>query len=494
MNQEFDRISELIRKAESEAVNGDNCLFRNGFHIMPPTGWLNDPNGLCQIGGEYHLFFQYSPLDARGGMKAWGHYVTKDFVTLTYLGAPFVPDEEFDKSGVYSGSSYVDESGMHIFYTGNVKLPGDHDYTYSGRRADTILVESSDGRNYSEKKVVIDTDEYPKGYSCHIRDPKVWRENDEYYMVLGARTSGDEGRILLYRSKNMKSWSLLGEIESKEKFGYMWECPDYFKLDGAHVISFSPQGLSEEECRFQNIYQSGYVIDDRSPVKELSDNEGKMTVDEDTFTEWDMGFDFYAPQTFLDEGGRRIIVGWAGMPDADYTNGEVDTENWQHCFTVPRKLVINAGIDGRKRVFQTPIEELEALRTGEVITLKTSADDQTVYNSDSGLMDIVCDNLSGKFSVVISEGVGFSFDGGQAVLSLSEVNGRGRKERKAKITEINSLRILVDSSIIEYYINDGEMVFTTRFFKNKKSVDVAFNMVNADITVYTMSRNKVITE
>ena len=274
----------------------------------------------------------------------------------------------------------------------------------------------------------------------------------------------------------------------------MWECPDYFKLDGAHVISFSPQGLSEEECRFQNIYQSGYVIDDRSPVKELSDNEGKMTVDEDTFTEWDMGFDFYAPQTFLDEGGRRIIVGWAGMPDADYTNGEVDTENWQHCFTVPRKLVINAGIDGRKRVFQTPIEELEALRTGEVITLKTSADDQTVYNSDSGLMDIVCDNLSGKFSVVISEGVGFSFDGGQAVLSLSEVNGRGRKERKAKITEINSLRILVDSSIIEYYINDGEMVFTTRFFKNKKSVDVAFNMVNADITVYTMSRNKVITE
>ena len=162
MNQEFDRIQELIRKAESEAVNGDDCLFRNGFHIMPPTGWLNDPNGLCQIGGEYHLFFQYSPLDARGGMKAWGHYVTKDFVTLTYLGAPFVPDEEFDKSGVYSGSSYVDENGMHIFYTGNVKLPGDHDYTYSGRRADTILVESPDGRNFTGKKVVIDTDEYPK--------------------------------------------------------------------------------------------------------------------------------------------------------------------------------------------------------------------------------------------------------------------------------------------------------------------------------------------
>ena len=480
MNQEYDRIQALIKEAEAKAINGDECLFRNGFHIMPPTGWLNDPNGLCQINGEYHLFFQYSPLDARGGMKAWGHYVTKDFVNLTYLGAPFVPDEEFDKNGVYSGSSYVDNDGMHIFYTGNVKLPGDHDYTYSGRRADTVLVESRDGRNFTEKKVVIDTDEYPKGYSCHIRDPKVWKEKDLYYMVLGARTGNDEGRILVYKSLDMKSWELTCEVGSKEKFGYMWECPDYFELDGTHVISFSPQGLNDEEYRYQNIYQSGYVITDESPV-----SCKEMTIDEEKFIEWDMGFDFYAPQTFLNESGRRIIIGWAGMPDAKYSNGEVEPENWQHCFTVPRELKVGKGKDEVMRVFQNPIKEIEALRTGETVRIINSNKE---YVSETGLMDIVCEGITGEFDITIDGFVKFSYSSGTIALTLDDEHGFGRALRKAKISDINSLRILVDSSIIEYYINDGEMVFTTRFYKKQKQVKTVFDLNAEGITVYPMNK------
>ena len=479
MNQEYDRIQALIKKAEEKAINGDECLFRNGFHIMPPTGWLNDPNGLCQINGEYHLFFQYSPLDARGGMKAWGHYVTKDFVNLTYLGAPFVPDEEFDKNGVYSGSSFVDSDGMHIFYTGNVKLPGDHDYTYSGRRADTVLVESKDGRSFTEKKVVIDTDEYPEGYSCHIRDPKVWKEKDTYYMVLGARTSNDEGRILVYKSSDMKSWKLTCEVGSKEKFGYMWECPDYFKLGDAHVISFSPQGLEDEEFCYQNKYQSGYVLVGESPA-----DCDSMTIDEDKFIEWDMGFDFYAPQTFLDESGRRIIVGWAGMPDAKYSNGEVKPENWQHCFTVPRELKTGIGKDGVMRVFQNPIKEIDNLRIGEPVKIIES---DNKYLSKDGLVDIVCDGISGAFSVIIDDAVAFSYDKDIIKLTLNDDYGFGRNIRKAKINDINSLRILVDSSIIEYYINDGEMVFTTRFYKKVKSVKTVFDMKASEITIYPMN-------
>lgn len=506
MNKEYERLQHLIKEAEDNAINDDQCLYRNGFHIMPPTGWLNDPNGLCQIGGEYHLFFQYSPLDAKGGMKAWGHYVTKDFVTLTYLGAPFLPDEDFDKNGVYSGSSYVDENGMHIFYTGNVKLPGDHDYTYSGRRADTVLVESKDGRSFTGKKVVIDTDQYPEGYSCHIRDPKVWKENGVYYMVLGARTSDDKGRILLYRSDDMIKWSLNGEIGSNEKFGYMWECPDYFELDGSHIISFSPQGLEAEEYRFQNIYQSGYVIEDRNPVDtcnavrsnnggspgqedsaQINNNHADMIIDEGLFTEWDMGFDFYAPQTFADESGRRIIVGWAGMPDAEYTNGEVDAENWQHCFTVPRKLSVGKDSSGRRMVLQTPICEIEKLRdTNAVVTIDEASSAE--YISENGLMDIICSGIDGDFSLTIADYVKFVYNDGKVSLTLSQECGRCRNIRKAEHGGINSLRILVDSSIIEYYINDGEMVFTTRFYKKDKSVKAVFEMNGADIVIYPMKK------
>ena len=49
------------------------------LHIMPPKGWLNDPNGLCQKDGVYHIFFQYSPDTPLGGLKSWGHYETRDF-------------------------------------------------------------------------------------------------------------------------------------------------------------------------------------------------------------------------------------------------------------------------------------------------------------------------------------------------------------------------------------------------------------------------------
>ena len=39
-----------------------NERYRLGFHIAPKTGWLNDPNGLCQFRGVYHAFFQFNPV------------------------------------------------------------------------------------------------------------------------------------------------------------------------------------------------------------------------------------------------------------------------------------------------------------------------------------------------------------------------------------------------------------------------------------------------
>ncbi|MCR5700714.1 MAG: glycoside hydrolase family 32 protein [Lachnospiraceae bacterium] len=476
MNQEYERIQQMIMKAEGCAYNDDACMYRNGFHLMPPTGWMNDPNGLCQCNGEYHIFFQYSPLEVNGGMKVWGHYVTKNFVDYEYLGAPFVPDENFDKDGVYSGSTYVDENGMHIFYTGNVKLEGKYDYTYSGRRADTVLVESKDGRNFSKKQVVIDTDEYPEGYSCHIRDPKVWEEDGTYYMVLGGRTSDDNGRILVYSSSDMHKWALHGEISSKKPFAYMWECPDCFGLDGDYVVSFSPQGLESGKYKFQNIYQSGYVV---------TNEKMPSVIDEETFYEWDMGFDFYAPQTFLDRTGRRILIGWAGMPDARYTNGEVDEENWQHCLTVPRELHVDAAGNGEKKVFQRPIREIESLRIGDGLRVKWER-----LSCERDCLDIVCNFKKEKstepFSITIADGVTFSFTGEEIELSLDEGCGRGRSVRRSHISCVKSIRILVDSSIIEYYINDGEQVFTTRYYKKDRGTVLSFNTNDADIIVYPM--------
>lgn len=108
---------------------------------------------------------------------------------------------------------------------------------------------------------------------------------------------------------------------------------------------------------YQNIYQSGYFVSDYNPVTE------NVVFGENRFYEWDMGFDFYAPQTFLDAKGRRILIGWAGVPDAEYFNREVEAENWQHCFTVPRSLTVRTDEDtGITKVYQQPVSEITALR------------------------------------------------------------------------------------------------------------------------------------
>ena len=60
-------LADLVKIVEAKA-DGKDC-FRQKLHLMPPTGWLNDPNGLCQFHGVYHAFFQYSPFNANGGLK-----------------------------------------------------------------------------------------------------------------------------------------------------------------------------------------------------------------------------------------------------------------------------------------------------------------------------------------------------------------------------------------------------------------------------------------
>ena len=476
MNKECNRIHNLIKEAENDAQKRKYGLYRLGFHLMPPTGWLNDPNGLCKLGDVYHIFFQYSPLHVNGGMKAWGHYTTKDFCNYVYCGAPFVPDEVFDTDGVFSGSALVDEEGMHIFYTGNVELPGNHDYTTSGRRADTILIESMDGEHFTEKMVVIDTDEYPAHYSCHIRDPKVWKENDVYYMVLGGRTRKDEGKILVYESKDMRNWKFFKELGVEQKFAYMWECPDLFSLEDEYVLSFSPQGLEREEYRYQNIYHAGYFLSKDNPIQQ------DVLYNGETFVEWDMGFDFYAPQTFMDDKGRRILIGWAGVPYAEYSNGEV-TEGWQHCLTVPRELSVRQSVNsGLKRVYQYPIEEINMLRKESMLSIY-----ENTLITEEEYLDIVCKDIKEGFRIVIAGQVEFSWDGKELVLSLSKEAGRGRNTRKCLMSNIYNLRVLVDASIVEYYVNDGEVVFTTRYYKSENDTKIEFENKGAIFEVYPMN-------
>ena len=464
-------LKKLTAAAEKTAAMEGG--FRQKFHLMPPTGWLNDPNGLCQSDGVFHAFFQYSPFDPEGGAKLWGHYTSRNMIDWDYKGVPLYPDQPFDCSGVYSGCAYLEDGQMYLYYTGNVKLEDrdDYDYVNTGREANTVLVTSRDGKQFGRKRLLMRNSDYPSDLTLHVRDPKVWKEDGAYYMLQGARTKDDVGQGILFRSDDKISWSFAGRVETKEKFGYMWECPDYFETDGVKVFSASVQGLDGEEWKDRNVYQSGYFLVDGDIFGEYSLSDYRL---------WDHGFDYYAPQSFEAEDGRRILIGWMGMPDCDeYTNLTI-REGWQHCFTFPREVFVRDGI-----VCQRPVRELdERKRLAAAAEGGLERDGDQTYEAD------ITGIRNNSFRAVLGEELVLEYRDGRFEMRFADqakdaVSG-GRSLRYRRMEELRSVKILADVSSVEVFINGGEYVFSTRYYPKKyrfcveaEGAEIVFNEILA---------------
>lgn len=424
-----------------------NGKWRQQLHLEPPEGWLNDPNGLCFFGGYYHVYFQYAPDNADGsGKKCWGHYRSRDMLKWEFTGTVLFPDTPDDRDGVYSGSAVVCGDTLHIFYTGNVKEEGDYDYITEGRGANVIHVTTEDGVNMSRKKVVLRNSDYPDFCSCHVRDPKVWQEGGKWHMVLGARTLSDKGCVLFYTSDDLDKWEYEG-TDLVPDFGYMWECPDMFTLGGHRYLSVSPQGLEHYETKYQNVFQSGYFFADKG----LTD-----------FTEWDMGFDFYAPQTFAAPDGRRIIIGWMGIGDDAYTNPTVSL-GYQHCLTVPREVTA----DENGRLMQNPVRELLALRK-EGNLLNDGSETEIVLPSE------LTADVHDSFRITIDGALELTLNGNVFELRFDDYeHGSGRTVRRAMLDNCSDIRIIADTSSLEIYLDGGRIVMAARFYPDNDKVTVS---------------------
>lgn len=437
-------VKAILRTSEGNV--SDN--WRQSLHLEPPTGWMNDPNGLCYAGGKYHVFFQYTPEAADGsGLRRWGHYESADDGrSWEFTGTFLSPDIPEDRTGVFSGSAVTIDGVIHIFYTGNVELEGNYDYVTSGREANQIHVISANGRVAGPKSVILRNSDYPAWCSCHVRDPKVWIDNGLWKMVLGARTLDDKGCVLFYETDDPEHWTYVKSM-SVPDFGYMWECPDLFTVEGKVFLGVSPQGLPHDEFRFQNAFSSGYfrVAGDR-----LCD-----------FEEFDYGFDFYAPQTFVDKNGDRILIGWMGIGDSSYTNPTVDL-GWQHCLTLPRRLSLAP--DGSIR--QEPVIHSDLLGKTEIVEVGQT-------KAASLPCDITVPSVSGAFLLKI-EDVQIRYDGSVLVLDLEgAASGYGRKIRKVKTGPISDLRVICDRSSIEVFADRGRYVMSTRFYPEDKEIEIS---------------------
>lgn len=449
---------EKLIEEESRRQKGrtDQDLWRPRLHIAPPAGWLNDPNGLCQYKGIYHAFYQLAYFQPEGGLKFWGHCTSRDLLHWEFQGVPLCPDQPFDCHGAYSGSALIEEDQMYLFYTGNVKLLGEHDYVNTGRESNTVMAVSPDGMQVDTKELLMTNGDYPDDLTRHVRDPKVWKQDGRYYMVLGARTREDEGTVLLFSSEDKKRWNYVHRFRMEKPFGYMWECPDLYVLDGHTVLSISPQGVEQDGLKFSNKYQSGtcFLSGDFRETKALGE-----------FRELDGGFDFYAPQTFLADDGRRIQIGWMGMPDMEkvYRNRTVG-RGWQNMLTIPRELSVRDGI-----LCQNPVRELK----------EWWKEERRIKGTYSGPLEPCCEleltTEGGDVKVVLAGGLVLRYEKAEGIFWMEFTDpllGGGRDIRGRQVGALQELRILVDVSGVEVFLNGGQDVFSTRFYPEKDQYHV----------------------
>lgn len=430
------------QKKLQELMKKDKYLLN--FHLFAPSGWINDPNGLCQFKGVNHIYYQYTPFSAKWGPKLWGHYTTKDWINYKEE-EPFLFSDTFDdRDGVYSGTAFIKDERIYFFYTGNVKQIGDFDYIKSGREQNTILVTSEDGYTYSKKITVLRNEDY-HSMSCHVRDPQIFAKNGRYYMILGARDLDDIGCVTIYESFDLFKWKHHMEIRTDKKFGYMWECPNLIEIEGRMFLICCPQGVEKNGINFANIYQCGYFsIDIDFEKKEYKLGE---------FVELDRGFDIYAPQIYTDEKKRKIIIGWLGLPDAEYTNPTIEN-GWQHALTLPKEIKIKDG-----KIYQLPLDEMKKLRTIESKDFSEKSVLQNYENVEINIEFEKCKNLS----LFLRDEIEIVFKNNILTLNLEKC-GFGRKRREVYLKKLEKLQIFLDNSSIEIFVNSGAELFSSRCY------------------------------
>lgn len=329
---------------------------RLNYHFEPQKGWINDPNGLIYFKGMYHAFFQYNPFEPKWGPMHWGHAVSRDLIHWQELPIALFPDMDYeDAGGCYSGSAIEKEGVLYLFYTSvSHQLGQTQSVAFS---KDGITFEKYEGNPVIRK--------FPPDGSKDFRDPKVSKINDTYYMVCGSGKSRI-GKILLYQSDDLLNWRYIGVLFEDASCGEVLECPDFFQLDGKFVLMFSKMGLKTHSTQFI-----------------IGDFDGESFIEQARCTP-EAGPQFYAPQTFCDGKGRRIIIGWL----YDWAKPLDEGADFAGALTIPRELSIKNG-----KIINFPVKEALSLLSKQS-SFVTFSGNQLCINNDltfvcgSDIMDI----------------------------------------------------------------------------------------------------------
>ena len=463
--------------------------YRPQFHYSPPKNWMNDPNGLVYHDGTYHLFHQYNPEGNTWGHMSWYHATSTDLVHWEHQGVA-IPEEGNEM--IFSGSAVVDSANTSGFGSGPDAAPmvaiyTSH-YTLEGDSIDQAqsLAYSTDGGETWTKFEGNPVLNHP---DPNFRDPNVfWYEPEEKWIMTIALPT--QHKVQFYESTNLKDWTHLSDFGPAGGTDGIWECPALFRVP--------VEGTDETRWVLQVDLNPGSVAGGSGGQYFVGSFDGTtFTPREGSLDEaphWvDYGPDFYATipwSNVPDADGRALWLAW--MNNWEYAE-QIPTSPWRSAQTVPRSVQLRT-IDGAPRLVQSPVEELQQLRTDPV-----QLDPRTL---EAGTMSLGAEGVSGQtlelmaeFEPGDAETVGLHMREGEderTVVGYDAASDSVFVDRTdAGVDDFHEdfaardaaplatrdgrvkLHVLVDRSSVEVFANDGARVLTHRIFPDSSSTGVS---------------------
>lgn len=452
-------------------------LRRPVFHFTPPKNFINDPNGLVFLGGEYHLFYQHNPEGDRWGHMSWGHAVSRDLVRWEHL--PIALREE-DGIMIFSGSAVFDSKNSSGFGTAEIP-PMVAIYTGDGHKKQTQNLASSLDQGRTWKKFtgnpVLDLN------SNSFRDPKVfWHKPSSRWIM--ATVMADERKVRLWGAKDLKSWEKLSDFGPSGSTKGVWECPELFEApveDGSgsrwilkvDVNDGAPFGGSGGQ----------YFVGHFDGKEFRSEGKGGEPL-------WiDYGKDFYASQTWNDApGDRPVWLAW--MNNWQYAN-EIPTAPWRGAMTIARSVALRKTDDGF-RIVQEPVTGLKNIRhrhqkleAREIPVGETRLDNSKIEGLSMEILAEFEEGDADEFGLKVRCGtdeetvIGVDRRAGTVYVDRTRSGAvsfsphfAGRHSAPLAKTDGKSptrLHVLIDATSVEVFADGGRVVLTDQIFPSPTS-------------------------
>ena len=469
--------------------------YRPVYHHTPAYGWMNDPNGMFYKDGVWHLYFQHNPYGSVWGNLAWGHSTSTDLVHWQYEGDPVMADA---LGLIFSGSSVVDKDNTAGFGAGTIVsfYTSAKSSPWGDVQMQSMAYSTDGGKTFTK----YDGNPVITSTARDFRDPKVfWFAPGKHWVMMLA--VGQEMQI--WSSADLKDWKYESSFGAKQgAHGGVWECPD--------LVELPVEGTKEKRwVLICNINPGGPFGGSATQYFVGTFDGKKFTNQFPTKTKWmDYGKDHYATVTFSNApDGRCVALGW--MSNWQYA-AQVPTKQYRSANTIARDLSLYRK-DGDLLLRCAPSKEIEAargekksvpqFRVGDAYSIENLLDGNGgAYEIELEIRNSGAEKLAFTLQNAKGESVVMYYDAAMRQFVMDRTNsGETSFSRDFPAMTVSpapggdefALRLFVDRSSIEAFVDGGKSVMTNIVFPSEPYNSMKFEAVRGSFTVKKMNVYKL---